>query len=234
MAPPVPYTPFDKFPDLSAQLLIEPSDPLRHFQTWGTSFDIDSIENTTPIKVHTDLGNIFETGDRITIIGSAVAAAQGDWPIVKINATTFSLTGSTAGGTGGAAGKAFHTYLGTLNRLIDACYQLAPTAAVALADGAQTIIPTRPYQTYFLAVPAAAENISLATISWPIPQLGTVVRIVRPAAGAHVITIDREVNTGGNIVTLPSATWASAECVFTTGGLWKLVSTTGGTPGADA
>ena len=68
------------------------------------TLNIVSSTNAAPIAITTTTHGLF-TGDRVTISGHTVnTAANGTWTIIKTGATTFTLTGSTGNGIGGADG----------------------------------------------------------------------------------------------------------------------------------
>lgn len=70
--------------------------------------NITGATNATPIVV-TIAGHPYHTGDRITIAGVLGATgANGEWIVTYIDANTFSLDGSTAGGVWASGGKAYH------------------------------------------------------------------------------------------------------------------------------
>lgn len=68
--------------------------------------NIVSSTNASPIAV-TVTGHPFATGDQVVISGHLInTAANGIWTITKTGTDTFTLTGSTGNGVGGASGTA--------------------------------------------------------------------------------------------------------------------------------
>lgn len=73
----------------------------------GTARAIASSTNAGPIEITTSAAHGYVTGDRITINGHTTnTAANGTWVITKVDATKFTLDGSTGNGVGGATGTA--------------------------------------------------------------------------------------------------------------------------------
>jgi len=65
---------------------------------------ITSSTNATPIVV-TKVAHGLATGDIITVNGHATnTAANGRWTVIRVDADTFSLTGSVGNGIGGGTG----------------------------------------------------------------------------------------------------------------------------------
>jgi hypothetical protein len=62
---------------------------------------------------------------------------------------------------------------------------------------------------------------------------GSWIHLTRPATGNFPIILHRPAEAGA-IVTLPNLTWSSATVYFDSSGLWRLLDTSAGTPGAHA
>jgi hypothetical protein len=72
-----------------------------------TAVTITSSTNATPIVVLTASPHAMKTGDVVQIDGHlSNTNANGQWPVVVVDTTHFSLTGSTTTGAGGTAGTA--------------------------------------------------------------------------------------------------------------------------------
>lgn len=65
------------------------------------SVNITNVANTTPVRI-TAAGHGLETGDWVSIQGSAVTAINRVWQVTRISATQYDLNGSTASGSSGA------------------------------------------------------------------------------------------------------------------------------------
>mgnify|MGYP003336458234 FL=1 len=75
-------------------------------QTLQTTKAVSSSTNTTPISV-TCNAHGYSTGDTIVITGHTTNTnANGTWEIINTGVNTFTLTGSTGNGVGGASGTA--------------------------------------------------------------------------------------------------------------------------------
>lgn len=75
------------------------------FVSSGKVLAIASSTNAAPIEITTSVAHGFSTGDKVTVNGHATnTAANGTWTITKVDATKFTLDGSTGNGVGGATG----------------------------------------------------------------------------------------------------------------------------------
>lgn len=87
-------------------------------KTSGTSRNISSVSDTTPVMITTTAAHGYHTGMTVTVANSTVSAINGTWPITLVtpassttSATQFTLDGSTASGAGGTAGTVTGTIL---------------------------------------------------------------------------------------------------------------------------
>ncbi len=71
------------------------------------SATINGATNASPIVVSTTANHLFATGDTVLVSGvTGNTAANGEWTIIVLSSTTFSLTGSTGNGAYVAGGTA--------------------------------------------------------------------------------------------------------------------------------
>lgn len=71
------------------------------------TINIASSTNATPIAITTSTAHGYSTGDTVFICDHTTNTnANGTWEIIVTGSTTFTLTGSTGNGVGGAAGTA--------------------------------------------------------------------------------------------------------------------------------
>ncbi len=67
--------------------------------------NIASSTNATPIVITTSANHLLTNGDTVVVSAHETnTAANGQWTIVYLTATTYSLTGSVGNGVGGATG----------------------------------------------------------------------------------------------------------------------------------
>lgn len=77
----------------------------------GLKATIQSSTNATPIVITTAANHGYSTNDRVTIRNHQVNTnANGNWVIIVVSPTTFSLTASAGNGVGGATGTANRTF----------------------------------------------------------------------------------------------------------------------------
>lgn len=82
--------------------------------TIASTLSISASTNTTPIEITCSTSHGLSTGDRVTIYDHATNTnANGTWTITVVNATRFTLDGSTPTAGGGATGTVQPMDLGT-------------------------------------------------------------------------------------------------------------------------
>jgi hypothetical protein len=79
--------------------------PLNTISNLPVSHNISSSTNASPIVITTATPHGMTTGDTVSVNGHQVNTnANGMWPVIVLSAGTFSLTGSSGNGVGGATG----------------------------------------------------------------------------------------------------------------------------------
>lgn len=67
--------------------------------TTGLTATVSGATNASPIVITTSANHLYATGDKVSINGVlGNTAANGNWSIIVLSSTTFSLTGSTGNG----------------------------------------------------------------------------------------------------------------------------------------
>jgi len=209
----LPYVPTDVMPYFANSgdgplELQEDGDVIQEVETYQANAPINSISNTTPIVVETTVPHYFQNATKIIISGSAVAAANNSgtpWAVTILTATTFSLTGSTAGGAGGAQGTAISTKQGTLGKLIDAANMHRKTLGIAVGSA----------YTGAAAFPGTVSTVGTLTIPTLAAVGGTFVTMNDPIVGANstvyvqadrfypISNPDIDDDSGTNVLTAP-------------------------------
>ena len=126
---------------------------------------IDGATNATPIVISTTVSHLFATGDTVLIRSVAGnTAANGQWVITVLTATTFSLTGSVGSGAYTSGGTATDISL-TPAFNIPSGGDLRNAASVdvaleALADRTQFLATNQPVWSAPLANLSALQSIN--------------------------------------------------------------------------
>lgn len=121
---------------------------------------ITNATNATPIVITTSADHLFATYDRVTVSGvEGNEAANGDWAIVKLSATTFQLVGSVGSGS--------YTFGGTVvNNSLTPQFTIPSDGDDLDAASVNTAFEALADRTQYLAARAAATSGQTAAITY--------------------------------------------------------------------
>lgn len=160
------YTPLDFWQDLSTnkQRLQVDGEIAYPYQMNNASYAVASTSNATPIVVTTTGNNSFETGDKVFVFGTGDTGADATtpWTIIRLTATTFSLTGSTAAGGSSGAGNCYEAGAGTTAVLIDAVTMLGAKLGISSGDAAADPITIPVGVTFNNTVHMSGGNVTVS------------------------------------------------------------------------
>lgn len=142
------------------------------FKTYypNSAMNIASSTNASPIEI-TINNHGLDTGMQVVIVGHLVnTAANGTWTIIKTGANTFTLTGSTGNGIGGASGTVTKTHTPAIpDRTVEVI--LFPTTLLYMEASGGTIGSTQfanALMSFTLDVDAATSPIYGSDAKTPI------------------------------------------------------------------
>lgn len=190
---------------------------------------IGAISSGGLIEMQTNIAHTYETGDRVNVPGvPGVPAATGQWTIKVVDATHFTLDGSTFAGAWTANGICLRYYAGILAQTIaigpsfedynlrefaDGSLSIR-NASITLTAGSSKIVIDPTVPSIDLSSPSGDINLNAATGEIVLTTAANLAKIVIDAFTPQIVLYD---STGTVSATIDSSGTITANTIGQTG-----------------